>query len=286
MRKKNADRIVAIISILYLSTCSLAYTAKDCNTNDANEWVSFENLPCWIQNWKEGTWTKAPEDYDNKMAFTVGVRNNPNGKVNGMLFLYKTDDDSIRIINAETNKQKLILSPWDRARGLSGEWRGAASTWSPELIRQGDLLLIACKQSFYVTKIINIYPWSKAKNAMDIDLTLIANTGCAPKSLSLTNLKWKRMHVDSSIPLAQSSVEFQTFPANREWPDVSSLYIIINYSYYYGYSAEPYVKKPNYAEVPHIAVLHNPKNQKINVASLRFKTWEDGLGSDCNSVSK
>jgi hypothetical protein len=275
MKKSNIWQLIILIS------CSCAYSSSD------SEWISPKDLPCWQQSWSAGNWIPAPPELcgpdEPNDALPIEVREKPDAEPNIVLYSSWASCGSIRIINLRACKQRIILCNSDRLNGLKGGWLRARPNSSVDELAKDDMLLMYFKNSLYLIKIDRICP-AEHLNMIYYGYSTISDSGKIPKTISLKGLHWKGFQAENGIKINDAKLKFGTFILFQEkgLKDLGPR-MAVRYPFGYGYSDKPEIKSD--ADVPHIAIVHQNKikDNTIDVLKFRFKTWEDGLGAECET---
>jgi hypothetical protein len=275
MKKSNIWQLLILIS------CSCAYSSPD------SEWVSPKDMPCWQQSWSAGNWTPVPPEIctpnEPKDALPIDVREKPDAEPNIVLYSSWAIRGSRRIINPRTCKQRIILCNSDKLNGLRGEWLRSSGYTSADDLAKGDMLLLYFENMLYLIKIDQIY-CAEHLDMIDYGYSTISDSGKIPKQITLKGLHWKGFQSENGIKINDAKLKFATFILVQEkgLKDLGPR-MGIRYPFAYGYSGKPNIKSDS--EVPHIAIIHQNKikDNTIDVLKFRFKTWEDGLGAECET---
>jgi WD40 repeat protein len=269
-----------LLLILLLSACTSGCD-KNQEQKDANSLADPAKIfPYWNQSWRCGKWR--PVTYADWRNFTL-IRMPDEKSLSMSLcgWCY-----SIRLINFEDRKERVILSLKARTKQCKHRWRPALYNWSFEPIESGDALFIIYDEQMYVLLVEKIFIDIAFGEKISYKIAKVTGSGSFPTKVRWKKLAWKTRVTEREIPIGSRKITFGNKRVSINESGDNKDIVSIGYDNYYGcwddtYDAEIY-EKPTRIAIVHKSHLEN--NPVVDLTKFRFKSWEDGLGNRCDST--
>lgn len=234
-------------------------------------------FPRWEQSWDCGNWTAIVNEPPYKEVVTMTTRR---GKV-----LYQSFCGwckSRRIVDPDTKRQRILLSPKARNEACEHRWLPGISQKTLEPLEAGDALVVVYREQMYFLRIQElIRPIDSPEGCASAlcEFTKIGLGSGLDTEIDFRRLSWKKGTAIEVLPIPEHPVVF--YVDSAENGDESPV-MLFEYDAYYGHSYGPDARA--YEDSAHIAVIHKAdlqKNSVVDLAAYPFKTWEDGLSNKC-----
>lgn len=245
-------------------------------------------FPCWHQSWRCGEWV--PLTFDLTRSDYIVCEPDPSRctsaeAAEGVFYISKGLGGTVRIIDPERGRQRLMYdSTFDVGLELE-EWDRAISTWSMDPILEGDLLFIVCHNQLWVIHITQVGLGPK-HDLIRYRIAKVDDGEGFPPYVSLVELGWGAKEERDRIGFDKRWLNVDVLPFVTEGRIESRRYMTFQYDNYYGYYTGAPMPYPDHVAVAHIAIAHKgdyEEDDLIDLRSFRFKTWEDGLGNRCEA---
>jgi len=269
--------ILFLIALVFIYTSGFKNSRKQMDTTCVTD--SNKAFPCWNQSWRCGKW--------EPLTYKLDARDILDGRTpSGKLLMISTCGwcNSIRVVDPENIKERILLSLKGRIKHCKHRWRPAIHSFSFDPIESGDALFIIYDKQMYALIIETIFTGFLDTQKISYKIAKVTNSASFPTRIHWKKLSWQSQMGKHHIPVGNRIISFATSSISKEDKDDTKKYLDISYDNYYGSLGRPTEPK----ELLHIAVVHKSyleNNDIVDLTKFRFKTWEDGLGSRCDISS-
>jgi hypothetical protein len=292
-------KIVLVVTVLCVCVLCSCRENPGGIVEDSNDFSS--SLPCWDQSWECGGWEPL------KLDSTESIRTWDAINAGDGTYLSICDNcRSIRILDFNSKKERIILAPRSHLRpsdyewtaGLSesqlvlygfdiiaGEhkWLAGLSLRSFDLIEAGDILAVQQRHYLFIFRIENISGSALDDQEVTYKVATFSLKDRWPIKIDLYKVKWKERKTHKALPIAGRDIEFHLF--RTILTNSKPVFIEIFYDQYYGGLGGPDTVVGD--DAAKIAIIHKDNMKEdgiIDFRRYRFKTWEDGLGNLCDET--